>query len=270
MRKLLGLLLLLLPVIATAQSGVDGTWKLDLNKAQMDAKPEIYELKDGMFTCATCDPKVMIKADGTDQKLAGSPAIDTERVTIVSGNTVERIGMKDGKIRFRDTLTVSPDGKTMTRSYEGHPSASEQPMTATGVYSRVGDPETGAHALSGSWKTEKWESASDNALTFKYSMSADGLNYKASTGESYSAKFDGQDYPFQGDPGTTEVSLKKIDDHTFQETYKRKGEVVGTSQIMIAPDGKSMTIISTDTHRGTKDTWVADRQGSSSDAMADK
>lgn len=259
MKNFLGLLLLFIPIVAVAQSAIDGTWKIDLNKAQLDSKPMVYELKNGIYSCSTCDPKVTIKADGEDQKVTGSPYMDTESITMVNGSTVQRVGKKNGKVSFRDTLAVSPDGKTLTQTYEGHPAGSDQMVTATGISSRVGEPQAGAHALSGSWKTEKWESASDNALTFIYAASSDGLNFKASTGEAYSAKFDGKDYPFQGDPGTTSVVLKKIDDHTFEETYKRNGEVVGSSRLSVSPDGKSLTIVSQDKRLGRTNTWVAEK-----------
>ncbi len=260
MRRILGIMLMMLPMVAFAQSGIDGTWRIDLNKVKMDDKPQVYEFKNGMYNCSTCDPKVSIKADGTPQKVTGSPYLDSEKVTIVDNNTVERVGMKDGKVTFRDTLTVSSDGKTMTQKYEGHPMGSDQAVMATGTYSRVGEPETGANAASGAWKTEKFDQVSDNGLTFTYAMTGDGVNYKAKTGESYTAKFDGKDYPFTGDPGTTSVVLKKIDDHTFLETYKRKSEVIGTSKITLAPDSKSLTIVSQDMRRGTTDTWVAEKQ----------
>ncbi len=260
MRKVLGIMLLMLPMVAVAQSGIDGTWRIDLNKTKVDPKPQVYELKNGMYSCSTCDPKVNIKADGTPQKVTGSPYVDSEKITMVNDKTVERVGMKDGKVTFRDTLTVSPDGKMMTQKYEGHPMGSDQPVTATGTYSRVGKPEAGTNAVSGSWKTEKFDQVSDNGLTFTYAMTGDGVNYKAKTGESYNAKFDGKDYPFNGDPGTTSVVLKKIDDHTFTETYKRKGEVIGSSKITIAPDRKLLTIVSQDIRRGTTDTWVAEKQ----------
>jgi hypothetical protein len=269
MRKLLGLAVLLVPILAVAQqSGIDGTWKIDLNKAQLDAKPMVYELKDGIFSCSTCDPKISVKADGTDQKVTGSPYIDSESVTVVNPNTIERVGKKDGQLRFRDTLTISNKGTTATQKYEGHPAADpEQTISWTGVYSRVGKPVAGAAPISGSWKIDSYSGASNNVLTFVYEGSGNGMNFKASTGESYAAKFDGKDYPFEGDPGTTSVVLKKIDDHTFQETYKRNGEVTGSATLTVSPDGKSLTMIMDDKRRGTKDTWIAEKQ-SSSDAMA--
>ena len=269
MRKILGMLLMMLPLAAFAQSAINGTWKIDLNKLQMDSKPQVFELKDGMYTCSTCVPKITVKADGQDQKITGDPYADTLSVTVIDANTIQRVGKKDGKVTFREDISISPDGKTTTFKYEGHPAGSDQTVMATGLYSRVGEPEAGAHAISGSWKVEKWQSISDNALTFTYTTTGDGLNFKASTGENYSAKFDGKDYPFHGDPGTTSVVLKKIDDHTFEETYKRDGQVTGMSRMTISPDGKSLTLVSQDMRRGTTDQMVAEKTNSG-ETMADK
>lgn len=270
MKKLLGLLMVVTPLLAVAQSGIDGTWRINLDKLQIDPKPHVFELKDGMYSCSSCDPKISVKADGQDQKVSGSPYADTVSVTQVSANTVQIVDKKNGTVTARMTDTVSADGKTMDEKWEYHPADSPQAVTGTAVYSRLGDPEAGAHEISGSWKREKYESVSGNGLTFTYAMSGEGLNYKASTGESYSAKFDGKDYPYSGDPGTTSVVLKKVDDHTFEETYKRKGEVVGMSRISISPDGKSLTLMSKDMRRGTTDTMVAEKKSGSGDTMADK
>jgi hypothetical protein len=266
MRKLLGLMLIMLPMVAVAQNGIDGTWRMDLKKAQIDPKPQVFELKDGVYSCATCESKDKVKADGQDHKVTGNPYVDTMSVAVVSGSTIEEVGKKDGKVNFRDTKTVSADGKMLSEKFEWHPAGSDQAANGTAMLSRLGEPEPGAHAISGSWKTEKYETMSDNALTFVYIPEGDGLKYKASTGETYSAKFDGKDYPYQGDPGTTAVVLRKIDNQTFEETYKRKGEVVGVARMTISPDGKSLTIVSEDKVRGRTDNWVAEKQEGSQEA----
>lgn len=260
MRKVLGLMLLMLPMAALGQSAIDGTWKIDLNKAQMDSKPRVLELKGGMYACLTCDMKAQVKADGQEHKVTGSPYSDAQKVTVIDANKVEVEGSKDGKMAFRAILTVSPDGKTMTREYEEHPAGSDQAAKSTAIFSRVSEPETGAHAISGKWKLDKFESASENWLTFSFASSGDGLNYKASTGEGYTAKFDGKDYPYQNDPGTTSVVLKKIDGNTYEETDKRNGEVISVSRMSVSPDGKSMTMVTQDKRRGMTDTFVAEKQ----------
>ena len=38
------------------------------------------------------------------------------------------------------------------------------------------------------------------------------------------------------------VSYKKIDDNTFEGTSKKAGKVVGSVKIVVAKDGKSMTV----------------------------
>jgi hypothetical protein len=257
MKKLLGSLLLVIPMIAAAQSGASGTWRIDADSAKMDSKPQVFEVKDGMFNCSTCDPKISIKADGNQQPLTGDPYADTLAVTVKDDNTVDEVGMKNGKVSFRATYTVSPDGSTLTEHFEGHPMGSDQAVTGASVYSRVGEHTPGANNMSGSWKMERFEGISDNALTFTYTPTANGMNYQAKTGENYNAKFDGKDYPFHGDPGTTAVVLKKVNDREFEETYKRNGEVTGSATMTISPDGKTMKIVAHDLRRGTIDTFTA-------------
>ena len=47
------------------------------------------------------------------------------------------------------------------------------------------------------------------------------------TGESYTAKLDGKDYPAKGSYTYNSVSLKRVDYHTIEETDKREGKVSG-------------------------------------------
>ena len=76
MKTLLGIGLLaslLLPGLATAQNAFDGTWKIDVNKAEFPKKPDVFLLQDGMWECKTCVPLIKIKADGQDQTVTGTP-----------------------------------------------------------------------------------------------------------------------------------------------------------------------------------------------------
>ena len=118
--------------------------------------------------------------------------MDSESATVVNRNTVELAGKRDGRVVFRETMIVSANGNTMTEKYEGHPEGSSEPVTATGLFSRLGPPEMGSDDISGWWKLDKWETVSANALTFVYASNGDNLNYTASTGESYNAKMERQ------------------------------------------------------------------------------
>ena len=64
----------------------------------------------------------------------------------------------------------------------------------------------------------------------------------------YSVHFDGKDYPTTGNPNFNTVSLKRIDDHTFESTLKKDGKVVETVRNTVSKDGKTMTTTSKGTN----------------------
>ena len=100
----------------------------------------------------------------------------------------------------------------------------------------------GAHLISGSWRTAKIESVSDNGLAFTYKIDGDSLTMSNPAGQSYTAKLDETDAPYKGDPGTTSVALRRVDKNTLEETDKRDGKVINVFRMTVAADGKSMTI----------------------------
>ena len=53
------------------QSPIDGTWKIDMNKVGFAKRPDVYVLKDGMYSCKTFTPPYTVKADGSDQAVTG-------------------------------------------------------------------------------------------------------------------------------------------------------------------------------------------------------
>ncbi len=56
---------------------------------------------------------------------------------------------------------------------------------------------------------EKVDNISSNGLTVTYQGTENGLKMSDQNGNSYDAKFDGKEYPINGDPGKTMVSLKR-------------------------------------------------------------
>lgn len=258
MRKLLGLILLL-SLSAWAQSPFDGTWKMDTSKTQFTSqKPDTFVLQAGQYTCSTCDPKIEIKADGSDQRVPGAKTYDTEAVKQVDDKTVQFTVKKDGKVLYELTRTVSLDGKTLTAEYK-MVSAKGETRTVKGTSTRVSGPPAGAHAISGSWLVKKTD-ASENALTFTLKATGDGLSRSRLEGESgYDAKFDGKDYPVRGG-GTTglTVSLKKVNDNTIEETYKRDGKPMLVCTVTI--EGKILKTVGKNVKSGDTFTSFAEKQ----------
>ena len=64
----------------------------------------------------------------------------------------------------------------------------------------------------------------------------------------YTAEFDGKDYPLTGSTDVDTISLKKIDAHNFQAIQKKAGKVVITTNNVVSPDGKVMTVTSKGTN----------------------
>ena len=258
MKKLL-FVLLLLPALGWAQSPFDGTWKVDLSKTKLPKKPDVFLLQNGTYECKSCNPPVSVKADGTFQAISGDPYRDMLMVKAVDDKHVEMASQKSGKDVSKATRTVSDDGNSMTIAWTYYGNPTGGPVSGTDHMKRVAKGPAGANAISGSWRDEKADVATADALTFSFKSGGDSLSYSTPTGQSYTAKVDGTDAPYAGDPGTTSVSLKRIGD-SIEETDKRDGKVITVAKLTVAADGKTMTIDVDDKLNGTKSTYVAVKQ----------
>jgi hypothetical protein len=58
------------------------------------------------------------------------------------------------------------------------------------------------------------------------------------------AHYDGKEYPVTGNPSADMISLKKIDDHNSESTFKKDGKVTATNMRKLSADGKMLTITS--------------------------
>lgn len=263
MKKLffsVSLMLLLMPVLALAQSAFDGTWKVDMSKVEFPKKPDVYLLQDGLYECKTCVPPIKIKADGLDQAITGHPYYDTMAIKVISDHEVEETDKKNGKTVATSKTTVSPDGNTMTFEFSDSSNSNAAPVTGKGEATRVAKGPAGSNAISGSWRTSKFETLSDNAITWTYKFSGDELTMTTPTGQSYTAKLDGTPAPYKGDPGTDGVSVKMRGKDTLEETDKRGDKIISVSKMTLEPGGKTAKILVEDKLHGTTSQFVAVKQ----------
>ncbi len=226
-----GLFLLAVPVSVMAQSGFDGTWIVDF-QAAMPTKVNVWVLKDGMYSCTSCIPAIEVKADGTDQVVAGQP-FDTISVEIVDAKTVREVEKKSGEIVSDEKLSLSDDGETATDEF------GNWKLTLA----RVEKAPAGAHGLSGSWKPVKMEAVSERELLVSYKLEGDVFSMSRPTGQSYAAKIGGGDAVYRGDPDVSGVAVKRIGAGSIEETDKKDGKVVGVTTLTLAADGKSMKVV---------------------------
>jgi hypothetical protein len=249
-----------LPAQALADSAFDGTWKGDVSSAQMPKKPDVFVLKGGMYSCQTCAPAYTIKADGTDQAVTGHPYFNTEAVKVVDDHTVQIMDKKDGKTVTTSTVTASADGKTATFEFTDSSNSNGSPVTGKGMEKLIAAGPAGAHAISGSWITTSFDNMSDNGVTVTYKTDGDMLTMTAPTGQSYTAKMDGTEAPFKGDPGLTTVKVKMDGKRTLVESDYRNGKLIGRAHSTVSTDGKSIAVSYYDALHDRSMTYKADKQ----------
>ena len=255
---LLTLVALCVAAAAQAQSPFDGTWKTDLSQTKFSPKPLAFYISQGWYHCVTCNPTFDVAADGQDHAVTGQ-SYDTISVTIVDPHSISIATKKGGQADYEQTRTVSADGKTLTVKSTGHPVNGSASISFEASAKRSGVAPAGVHATSGQWIIQK-QTGSDNALLTTYKTNGDQFTMTSPTGETYTAKFDGADYPATGTHYYNAVSLKKINANTIEETDKRDGKVVDISTMTVSANGKMMTVVDNDKVTGRTSTFVAKKQ----------
>jgi len=250
--------LLASPALATGP--LDGTWKIDLGATKLPTKPDVFLLEKGSFTCSSCTPAYTIKADGITHPVAGHDYYDAASVEVVDAHTVVQRSGKAGKIGFKLVNRISADGNTLTYEFTDTSAPNGVPVTGKGVETRVAPAPAGAHVISGSWRTTSMTNMSDSGLTISFVTTPDTISMTNPTGQSYTARYGGPPVPIKGDPAMTMAAVVKTGTHGIVETDTRKGKVVSTATVAIAPDDKTLTVTVKDMIGGTSTTYKAIKQ----------
>ncbi|MFN8006889.1 MAG: hypothetical protein U0V70_07690 [Terriglobia bacterium] len=129
----------------------------------------------------------------------------------------------------------------------------------------VSIPLFAADAIVGTWKMNVEKSKFDpgpapKSSTVTYEETANGIKRTGETIEAdgkktsftYTAKYDGKDYPVTGSPLFDSIAVKSVNEHTAEATLKKAGKVVRHAKREISHDGKTMKIIMTGEDNGKK------------------
>jgi hypothetical protein len=112
--------------------------------------------------------------------------------------------------------------------------------------------------FSGTWKlnTSKGHLIAPAMKSSTAQIDADQENFKLkqdfvddkdqSSTATFEAKFDGKDYPVNGDPNIDSVSARRVNDRQLFVTFKKAGKVVATNSVSVSKDGKTTTCKYTD------------------------
>lgn len=234
---------------AYAASPFDGTWVWDAGATQLSDKPHVYLLDSHAYVCKSCEPPVNVPADGKKHTVTGQTRYDALQVVVTSPQRVQLTFTKANQPAALQTLTVADNGKQLIDEYEDRTATA--PVVTRMKLERILQSPVGAHAVSGSWREAKIESVSDNGSTVTLKVTDDRIFFSDPSGIHYEAHFDGKEYPMMGDATHTMVSVRRIDEHTFEETQKHDGKVDSVIRLTVHADGKTAEYIAEDRKLGS-------------------
>ena len=58
----------------------------------------------------------------------------------------------------------------------------------------------------------------------------------------YTSKFDGKEVPWTGNPMADTAAPKKIDDNSYENSWKLAGKGTVTAKVVVSKDGKTLTV----------------------------
>jgi hypothetical protein len=134
----------------------------------------------------------------------------------------------------------------------------------------------GADNWLGTWKLDTAKSKvmaapGPKSQTLKFEKTADGIKLtsdgvsaegKPTHGE-YVSMFDGKDVPWTGNPDADMASPKRIDDNSYDNTWKKDGKPTITAKVVVSADGKTLTIVNGGTNakgQAVDSTFIYNRQ----------
>ncbi len=128
----------------------------------------------------------------------------------------------------------------------------------------------------GSWKLDAAKSKftpgpAPKSQTLKFEQTKDGIQLTtdgvgadgAVMHGSYLSKFDGKDVAWAGNPDADMASPKKIDDNSYENTWKKGGKATMSTKVVVSKDGKTLTVTQTGTNakaQAVSNTVVYDKQ----------
>lgn len=249
-------LVLGLTIAAPATAGpFDGTWKADLGSAQVNARPKVRSISNGVYRCTSCVPPYSIPADGRSHAVPVDENGDHELVRVVDSRTVRVQDMKGKRTVATYTFVALPDGRTV-RVTSKEVGANGKVVTSEALQRRIASGPKGSHPISGSWQDAKIERADDAGLTISIHEAKGVLHVTLGTGQSYDAPIGGPSVAVKGDLAGTMASVRRTSPNTLVETDTVKGKVVSVNTMtLVAP--RTMKIVSEDKQHGGVGRFVA-------------
>jgi hypothetical protein len=219
-----------------------GTWKLVSADSALDPPTVLSITPSGkgvhVVISGSAHVDFVTGWDGRDNHVQGIPAFNQITIRRIDKYQSEIKEKKNGTLVATLCDKVSSDRKELvvTTIQPQH----EDQIT---VWERTGGARDAANPFVGEWTQNLSKTRLRQGLVIKIEANgADGVHFQGDF--SYTAKFDGRDYPLKDSRDDT-VALVLSDSHTVDSTYKRGDEVADRDRWVISADGQQMTMTTT-------------------------
>ncbi len=205
----------------------NGSWKMDVSTVKyvgptysVATDSEGYTLTRG----GKAEPKTV--CDGQPKTAADG----LTKTCTKTGSGFQVDSTKNGKPTANVTISLSADGKTLTRKAEIFRSG-EDSFTVTVISKRV----SGGHGMSGVWKEVHVEEPGDTGL-LTIAVSGDSVAFKETdAAKPTSCKLDGSETKISD---TSTMAVKLEGPRTLKVTYRTDGKIRRENTFELSPDGK--------------------------------
>jgi hypothetical protein len=220
---------LALPLVAQDNSNHwNGSWKADRSTLKYDGPTiSVATDPDGYTVTRSGKASPKVVCDGKPNQ----PVDGTVTTCTKSGSGYALENTRDGKLASKVKTEISPDGKSMTRTVNVHPSDGSSPYTIVLRSKRVGG--TGNTAQ---WKEISFEESQDTGI-LSIAVNGDSIALKETDNDKpITCKLDGTPTTL----GTRGMAAKLADPHTLKVTYTNNGKVARENTFVLSPDGKTI------------------------------
>ncbi|HYM28007.1 MAG TPA: hypothetical protein VET66_07640 [Steroidobacteraceae bacterium] len=223
------------PLWAANKSFV-GDWKLDPSKSKSTDQMKVESVGGNKYAFELGGGPEIVVPNGTDQPgLAGT----TLSVSVEGPDSWKVVRKQEGRVLLTAYWKLSEDGNTLTDDFtQFEPNGASS--NAKLVFKRTG----GTSGFAGTWEKNS-ETVNSPYVIKVQAYEGDGLSFiNSSQGITRNVTFDGKNHPLAGTnaPSGVTSSARRVSEHILEITTRFNGEVVGTQEDALSPDGKTLTL----------------------------
>jgi hypothetical protein len=254
-----------LPLASMASTPFAGTWIVDPQLTEFSSMlPFGLSIEHGIYKRTSCAVSDEVRADGAEHAVTGDPLVDAMSVHIVDERTVDVVQQAKGVVIWRGWYGVARDQRSMTLRFEDDRAA--RSVTGSILFERLGEPGSGMHALTGSWRASRMLDLSTSGRTLTFEDTDNGLIMNASDGRSFNNIFGdrgGETAPLHGYLDGATVWVSRRAPNKLQINRSQNGTLVEFTIGTVSADGQQMQLGQLDELCQAKTTWVLHKQPAS-------